>query len=313
MTAVDGASCRHSRPRPLVVVVGATATGKSDLGIGLARRLSGEVVNADALQLYRGMDIGTAKLAPEERGGVPHHLIDVLDVDEPASVSAFQRAARKAVADIESRGHHAVMVGGSGLYVRAVTDDMRFPGTDPALRAALEEEAAGAGTEALHRRLAVQDPPAAAKIAPGDTRRVVRALEVMALTGEPFSAHLPAYEYVRPTVQLGLSLGRDELHRRIAVRVERMWAEGWPEEVRRLLDRGLRADSTAGQAIGYAEVLAHLEGTLTRAQAVERTIVRTRQFAKRQETWFRRDSRIVVLDAQAPDLLDRALAAVAAA
>ncbi|WP_029089887.1 tRNA (adenosine(37)-N6)-dimethylallyltransferase MiaA [Brevibacterium album] len=298
--------------RPLITVVGATATGKSDLGIALARTLDGEIVNGDALQLYRGMDIGTAKLAPGDRGGVPHHLVDVLHVDEPASVSAFQRAARAAIAEIESRRRCALLVGGSGLYVRAVTDDMRFPGTDPEVRARLEAEAQAQGAQALHARLEQADPPAAAKIAPGDVRRIVRALEVMEITGEPFSAHLPEHAYVRPTVQLGLTLAREVLHARIADRVERMWDAGWVEEVAGLVERGLRADSTAGQAIGYAEVLAHLDGTMSRAEAVERTIVRTRQFAKRQETWFRRDRRITVLQADAPDLLEQALAAVRA-
>jgi tRNA dimethylallyltransferase len=293
--------------RPLVTVVGATATGKSDLGIALAQANRGEIVNGDALQLYRGMDIGTAKLPPDQRGGIPHHLIDVLDVDETSTVVDFQTRARTAIAQIDARGAQPVLVGGSGLYVRAVTDDLRFPGTDPHVRARLEEEARSAGSGALHARLAQRDPAAAATIAPGDARRVVRALEVIEITGEPFTAFLPDYTTVRPTVQIGLVLDRAVLHDRIAQRVHRMWEDGWVEEVAGLTNRGLVRDSTAGQAIGYAEIMDHLDGSLTRGQAIERTIVRTRQFAKRQETWFRRDPRITVLPADDPDLVGRAL------
>lgn len=293
--------------RPLVTVVGPTATGKSDLGIALCRRTGGEIVNGDALQLYRGMDIGTAKLPPEERGGIAHHLVDVLDTDESASVSQFQGLARAAIEDVEARGGHPVMVGGSGLYVRAVTDEMRIPGTDPHVRARLEAEAESQGAASLHTRLRDLDPPAADKIAPGDPRRIVRALEVIEITGSPFTAHLPDYTYVRPTVQIGLVLDREILHRRIEDRVHRMWEAGWVDEVVRLRSVGLRAASTAGQAIGYAEIMAHLDGTMTREDAIDRTIIRTRQFAKRQETWFRRDARIHLLPADAPDLVERAL------
>lgn len=293
--------------RPLITVVGPTATGKSDLAIALSRQLGGEIVNADALQLYRGMDIGTAKLPPHERGGITHHLIDVLDIHESASVSEFQRLAREAIGDIEARSGQPVMVGGSGLYVRAVTDDIRFPGTDPDVRARLEAEVASQGAASLHSRLRALDPPAADTIAPGDSRRIVRALEVIEITGSPFTAHLPDYTYVRPTVQIGLVLDRDVLHRRIEDRVHRMWEAGWVDEVVGLRALGLRASSTAGQAIGYAEIAAHLDGTMTRAEAIDRTIIRTRQFAKRQVTWFRRDARVHLLPADAPDLVERAL------
>lgn len=293
--------------RPLLTVVGATATGKSDLGLALAHG-GGEIINGDALQLYRGMNIGTAKLSVDERAGIPHHLVDVLDIGQSASVADFQIMARRAIDDIEERGLQPVIVGGSGLYIRAVTDDMRFPGTDPAVRARLESEAAAQGSAVLHSRLGGLDPAAAQKIAPGDTRRVVRALEVIEITGEPFTAYLPDYTYVRPTVQIGLVLERDTLHRRIAERVHRMWDAGWVDEVVRLRESGLRPDSTAGQAIGYAEIMAHLDGTMTQEEAIQRTIVRTRQFAKRQETWFRRDRRIHVLPADAPDLVERAAA-----
>ena len=209
--------------RPLVTVVGATATGKSDLGIALAQANGGEIVNGDALQLYRGMDIGTAKLPAHERGGIPHHLIDVLDVDETSTVVDFQARARTAIAQIDARGAQPVLVGGSGLYVRAVTDDLRFPGTDPDVRARLEAEARSTGSGTLHARLAQRDPEAAATIAPGDARRVVRALEVIEITGEPFTAFLPDYTTVRPTVQIGLVLDRALLHDRIERRVHRMW------------------------------------------------------------------------------------------
>ena len=293
--------------RPLVAVVGPTATGKSELAIALCRRMGGEIVNGDALQLYRGMDIGTAKLPPRQRGGVPHHLVDVLDIDEPASVSRFQRLARAAIAEVEARGRMPVLVGGSGLYVRAVTDDMRFPGTDPQVRARLEAEAESEGPAVLHARLRDLDPPAAERISPGDPRRIVRALEVIEITGSPFTAHLPDYTYVRPTVQIGLLLERAALRRRIEARVHRMWEAGWVDEVVRLRSAGLSTASTAGQAIGYAEILAHLDGDMTRHEAIERTVIRTRRFAKRQETWFRRDPRIHVLPADDPDLVERAV------
>ncbi|WP_349827665.1 tRNA (adenosine(37)-N6)-dimethylallyltransferase MiaA [Brevibacterium litoralis] len=277
---------------PVINVVGATATGKSDLAVALAQELDGEIINADAMQFYRGMDIGTAKLPVAERGGIPHHLLDVLEVSEDASVAVYQGWARALVARIRERGHVPIIVGGSGLYVRAATDHMGFPGTDPAVRARLEAEADEQGSRMLHARLRQVDPAAAAKIEPGDSRRVVRALEVVELTGEPFSAHLPRYEYWTPTVQIGLAQDRPTLHARIAERVGRMWEAGWVDEVRALLGRGLLEGTTARKAIGYAEILDHLDGRMTPEDAIDRSIVRTRQFAKRQETWFRRDDRI---------------------
>ncbi|GAA4285011.1 tRNA (adenosine(37)-N6)-dimethylallyltransferase MiaA [Brevibacterium daeguense] len=283
--------------RPVINLVGATATGKSDLAIGLAQRLDGEIINADAMQFYRGMDIGTAKLPPEDRGGIPHHLIDILDVVDDASVAEFQSAARRLIREIDARGHVPILVGGSGLYVRAATDALSFPGTDPVVRARLEVEAEELGSPRLHERLRGMDPAAGAKISPGDTRRIVRALEVIELMGKPFSAHLPRYEYVVPTVQIGLRLGRAELHERIAARVQRMWQAGWTAEVERLLEQGLAAGRTARQAIGYSQIIELLAGRMDQATAVESTITRTRQFAKRQDTWFRRDHRIQWLDA----------------
>lgn len=298
---------------PVISVVGATATGKSELAIGLAHALGGEIINADAMQFYRGMDIGTAKLAPHERGGVPHHLIDILDVREEATVQAFQAAARAHIADIRERGGVPILVGGSGLYVRAATDDIAFPGTDPALRARLEAIAATGGAAPMHAQLSELDPAAAAKIAPADARRIVRALEVIALTGEEFSATLPAYRSAVSAVQLGLALERPALHGRIAGRVRRMWGAGWVDEVRGLRRVGLEEGRTAPRAIGYAQILAHLDGRLSPEEAQELTTVRTRQFAKRQETWFRRDPRIRWLPADDPGLLPAALAAIRAA
>jgi len=298
-----------------VAVVGATATGKSDLALELALALGGEVVNADAMQLYRGMDVGTAKLAPDERRGVPHHLLDVLDVTQEASVAAYQRDARAALARIAGRGGVPVLAGGSGLYVRAVLERLEIPPTDAAVRARLEGELAAVGAGALHRRLAAVDPVAAASILPTNGRRVVRALEVVELTGRPFSATLPepGAAPAVPSVQLGLRLERADLDARIDARVDRMWAGGLVAETRALAGRGLREGRTASRALGYAQVLRFLAAEWDEAEARADTKAATRRFARRQETWFRRDRGIVWLPADAPDLRERALAAVAAA
>lgn len=293
---------------PVINIVGATATGKSDLAVALAQQLGGEIINADAMQFYRGMDIGTAKLPVEERGGIAHHLIDILDVTEDASVADFQTRARTIIRQLQGRGQVPILVGGSGLYVRAATDVMTFPGTDPAVRARLESEAAAHGAGQLHARLTELDPAAAAKITTGDTRRIVRALEVIELTGQPFTAHLPRYEYALPTVQIGLADDRAALSERIAARVHRMWEAGWVEEVTGLLNAGLREGRTASQAIGYAQIIDHLDGKTTAEAAIESMIVRTRQFAKRQLTWFRRDVRIHWLPATSAELVAEACA-----
>ena len=298
---------------PVVAVVGPTASGKSDLALALAGRLGGEVVNADALQLYRGMDIGTAKLAPAERAGIPHHLLDVLDVSEEASVADYQRRARRTLDELAVRGRRAVVAGGSGLYVRAVLDDLDIPPTDPRVRARWEGELAELGPAALHARLARLDPEAAAAILPGNGRRIVRALEVIELTGRPFAARLPAGRYAVPAVQLGLAFPRPELDRRIAERVGRMWAAGLVEEVRELERSGLRSGRTASRALGYAQVLRMLAGECTPQEAREDTVRATRRFARRQESWFRRDPRVVWLPHDAADLVERAHAAVATA
>lgn len=300
-------------PRPPVVaVVGPTAAGKTDLSLDLAEALGGEVVNTDAMQVYRGMDVGTAKLPLAQRRGIPHHLLDLLEVTEPASVAEFQRWARQVIADCRGRGVAPVLVGGSALYTRAILDRFEFPGTDPAVRARLEEELTAVGPQTLHRRLATLDPAAAARIIPTNGRRVVRALEVIEITGQPFSANLPALSYeVEGAHQVGVDIPRDVLDERIALRVERMWESGFVEEVRRLADRGLRDGRTANRALGYQQVLAFLDGEITEEQAKERTIAGTRRFARRQDSWFRKDPRITWVAWDDRDKVTKALAAIA--
>ena len=284
---------------PLVVtVVGPTAAGKSALSIALAQELGGEVVNADSMQLYRGMDIGTAKLSVAERRGVPHHLLDIWPVTHAADVASYQSRAREVVAEVQAAGRVPLLVGGSGLYVRAVLDDLKFPGTDPQLRAELEAELAEVGPEALHARLQERDPPAAAAILPGNGRRIVRALEVIALTGS-FTAQLPdaAGGYAQSVAAAGgvvqIGVDRDDLDPRIALRCERMWATGFVAEVESLAEQGLREGRTASRALGYRQVLDQLSGDLPdEATALADTIRATRRFVRRQRSWFRRDRRI---------------------
>ena len=290
----------------MIAVVGPTGTGKSDLAVELALALDGEIVNTDSMQFYRGMDIGTAKLSDEERRGVPHHLLDILDVREEASVSAFQAAARAAIEDIHSRGRRAILAGGSGLYVRAATDVLEFPGTDPAVRARLEREAETEGIGLLARRLQESDPESGSRLK--DARRIIRALEVYEVTGRPFSAYMPRREYVQPTLQIGLDMDRPSLHGRLAERVHGMVRAGLVEEVRRLEGMGLREGRTASRALGYAQFLRVLDGEATAEEAADETIVATRQFARRQVTWFRADPRVQWLDALRPDLVPAALA-----
>jgi tRNA dimethylallyltransferase len=300
----------HGRSTPRVVaVVGPTATGKSELGIALAKALHGEVVNADSMQLYRGMDIGTAKLTAAEQRGVPHHLLDIWPVTRTASVADYQRLARDRIAELLARGVTPIVVGGSGLYIRAVLDHMEFPGTDAALRAQLERELATAGPAPLHARLAAADPAAAQAILPTNGRRIVRALEVITLTGRPFTASLPSYESVYDAVQLGLDLPLDDLDRRVEERVDRMFAAGLVDEVRRLEAAGLRDGVTASRALGYQQVLAMLDGTLTEEQARAETAIATRRFVRRQRSWFGRDPRVRWLGS-GPDLVARALETV---
>jgi tRNA dimethylallyltransferase len=296
---------------PVIAIVGPTASGKSGLALELARRLDGEIVNADAMQLYRGMDIGTAKLSVEERGGIAHHQLDVLDVQQEASVAAYQREARLDIAAIRGRGHRPVVVGGSGLYVRAALDRLDIPPTDPVVRARLREELMYDGIEAMFARLLNADPVAAQAIQPNNDRRVVRALEVIELTGRPFSASLPTREYALPTITIGLQIPRPELDVRIKDRVHRMWSAGLLDEVRQLDASGLRAGRTAGKALGYSQALAHLDGLLTAEEAIEDTIAATRRFARRQESWFRPDPRIHWLDCDDPHLTRCALDLIA--
>ncbi len=306
-----------------VAVVGPTAVGKSDLAVALARELGGEVVNADSMQLYRGMDIGTAKLTPAERHGVPHHLLDVLDVRDEASVAAYQRDACAALEQIVGRGHVPVLVGGSGLYVRAVLDSLEFPGTDPQVRARLEAELAARGPAALHERLTQVDPAAAAAILPGNGRRIVRALEVVELTGRPYRATMPSTGGLPQGrsatagggvrwVRLGLTAPRAALDERIAARVDRMWAAGLLDEVGGLEAAGLREGRTASRALGYAQVLRVLSGELDEGRARLDVVAATRRYVRRQESWFRRDAEVRWLRYDDPGTFGSAVAAVEA-
>jgi tRNA dimethylallyltransferase len=292
---------------PVVAVVGATATGKSELGLRLAEELEGEVVNADASQLYRGMDIGTAKLGVAERRGVPHHQLDVLDVTAEASVAAYQRQARADLELVRAGGRLPVVVGGSGLYVRALLDDLDIPPTDPAVRAAWAGRLAAEGVASLHALLAERDPEAAARIEPRNGRRIVRALEVIELTGRPFSASLPERRWVWPTVLVGLRADRAVLDERIARRVDRMWRQGLVEEVRGLAALGLREGRTASRALGYAQVLDQLDGRLTEDEARAATVTATRRLVRRQESWFGADPRVRWLEHDAAALVDQAV------
>ncbi|PKW15211.1 tRNA (adenosine(37)-N6)-dimethylallyltransferase MiaA [Saccharopolyspora spinosa] len=287
----------------LVAIVGPTATGKSDLGIELASAFDGEVINADAMQLYRGMDIGTAKLSAAERRGIPHHLLDVLDVTETASVAAYQQQARDAVEDVLARGRTPVLVGGSGLYVQAVVDDLSFPGTDAQVRDKYERELVRVGPAELHQRLQELDPAAAETILASNGRRIVRALEVIEITGRPFSANLPKPGPPRyGAVLIGLDRPVEDLDDRVDRRVTRMFDAGLVDEVRRLEKAGLRHGRTASRALGYQQVLGELDAAGDMAAAAAETAKLTRRFVRRQRSWFRRDARINWFDAADPKL-----------
>jgi tRNA dimethylallyltransferase len=296
----------------LVVVVGATGTGKSGLSLDLAEGLAArgqpvEIVNADAMQLYRGMDVGTAKLPVDERRGIRHHMLDVLDPLDEASVADYQRDARRVIADIESRGAWPLLVGGSGLYVSSVIYDFEFPGTDAAVRTRLEAELVATGPGMLHRRLLAVDPVAAEAIGPSNGRRIVRALEVFEMTGKPFGSGLPADDALwRETSIFGLRAPRDELVLRLDERVRQMWRDGLVAEVEGLLPHGLGV--TAARAIGYAQAAAQLRGELTEAEAIEQTALFTRKYARRQVSWFRRYDAIDWLDYDDPQRASLALA-----
>ena len=285
----------------MLAINGQTASGKTAMAVAVARLLEpdgirAEIVNADSMLVYRGMDIGTAKPTLAERCGVPHHLVDIMEVTEGATVADFQALARATIAELRAAGVLPILAGGSALYVHAILDEIDFPGTDAALRARLEAELEEIGPAALHERLTALDPQAAAGILPGNARRTVRALEVIELTGGRYTSTLPGWNYALGDVlQFGLEVPRDLLDARIEARVHQMWADGFVEEVRELVDRGLREGRTAWRALGYRQVLAFLDGELTEAEALQATIAGTRRFSRKQMGWFRRDPRIVWL------------------
>lgn len=296
---------------PIIAIVGFTASGKTGLSLDLAQALGGEVINTDSMQVYRGMDIGTAKLPPDERRGITHHLLDLLDVTEPLTVAGFREWADTSVTSLRAAGVPPILVGGSALYTRAITDGLAFQDTNADVRARWEQELERVGEAALHRHLASVDPEAAATIPRENHRRVVRALEVIELTGQPYAASMPEVQYADPsTVQIGLSIERPVLDARIEQRVRRMFADGFVPEVESLLGRGLSEGRTASRAIGYREVAAYLAGEMSLDHAQERTVIRTRQFSRRQDAWFKRDPRIRWLAYDEPDLLGSALAIV---
>jgi tRNA dimethylallyltransferase len=299
---------QHGNRPAVIAIVGPTAVGKSDLAVALARAIGGEVVNADSMQVYRGMDIGTAKLTEAERQGVAHHLLDIWPVTERAAVAEYQRLARACVDQLIQSGRPAVLVGGSGLYVHATLDDFEFPGTDPQLRAELESQLAQEGPGAMHARLAILDPAAAAAILPSNGRRIVRALEVVALTGGRFAATLPGNRPHYPhSLRIGLTADRALLDDRISRRVDLMWERGLIDEVRALERVGLREGVTASRALGYKQVLACLAGEISEQEARAHTVKETKRFARRQESWFRRDRHVHWLDQTVADPLNAVL------
>ena len=293
----------------LIFIVGATATGKSELSLQLAEQLKGEIVNADSMQLYRGMDIGTAKLSLQERRGIPHHLIDVLDVNQDASVAEYQGWARSKINELLGSGKSVIVVGGTGLYVKAILDELNFPDTDPEVRARLSEEADRIGGDAMHERLGKLDPAASAAIPKENLRRVVRALEVIEITGKPFTANLPraGASYYPDAKQFGLVMDRDDLKERIDRRVDLMWSEGFVGEVRALIEKGITTGKTAKAALGYNQIISFLEGRISESEAMEETKRATRAYARRQETWFSRDARIKWLKGGTKERLDSIL------
>lgn len=294
------ASAASGAPQ-VIAVVGATATGKSAVSIGLAEHLMAqgtpaEIINGDSMQFYRGMDIGSAKLPVADRRGVVHHLLDTLDVSQDATVAQFQDQARAVINDIHSRGGRAIVVGGSGLYLRALLDKFEFPPTDPAVRARLEARAEAEGPGLLYRELLALDPEAASKIQPQNSKRIARAMEVIEITGEKFSSSLPVKEYAIPAVQVGLRVPYEVLDARIAARVEAMWADGLLDEVRRLESQGIRGAVTARRAVGYAETLRHLDGELTERETIDLIAQHTRRLARKQHRWFGPDDRVRWVD-----------------
>jgi tRNA dimethylallyltransferase len=288
----------------VVVICGATATGKSDIAIEVAQSIGAEIINADSMQLYKGMDIGTAKLSLDEQSGIPHHLLDILNVREDSTVAWYQDLARRTISEIHARNKHAVIVGGTGLYIKAILDDLNFPDTDPVIRARLESEALEFGTDSLFARLQIEDPAAALAIDRANTRRVIRALEVIEITGKPFTANLPREDSSRypDAMQFGLVMEREHLRERMDLRVDRMWEEGFVAEVDRLIKDGILEGATAQRAIGYSSLIAMRAGLMTEEEAKEETKRATRQYARRQETWFSRDARITWVAPHQPRL-----------
>ena len=287
-----------------IVICGATATGKSDLAVDLAKEIGAEIINADSMQIYRGMDIGTAKLSVEERQGIPHHLLDVLDVNQDATVAWYQELARKAVTEIHGAGKHAIIVGGTGLYIKSILDDLNFPDTDAQVRQRLTEEAKIFGIVNLFERLIQLDPAAAAAIDIKNERRVIRALEVIEITGKPFTANLPREDSSRypDAMQFGLVMDRAELGARVEARIDRMWERGFVSEVDSLISLGINQATTARRALGYAQIIAMRDGEISEPVAIEDTKRATRQYVRRQETWFSRDARIQWISPSQPRL-----------
>ena len=277
-----------------IVICGATATGKSDLAVALAQEIGAEIINADSMQIYKGMDIGTAKLAPAERGGIEHHLLDILAVSQDSTVAWYQELARQSVTQIHGRGKNAIIVGGTGLYIKSILDDLNFPDTDANVRQKLTEEAKEFGIIQLFQRLEQLDPAAAAAIDRQNERRVIRALEVIEITGKPFTANLPREDssLYPDALQFGLVMDRAELGERVEARVDRMWETGFVDEVDRLIDEGITKATTARRALGYAQIIAMRSGEISEDLAIEETKRATRQYVRRQETWFSRDARI---------------------
>ena len=282
----------------LIVIGGATATGKSDLAVDLAERIGAQIVNADSMQLYRGMDIGTAKMTMDERRGVVHHMLDLIEVSKDANVAWYQEQARRKIDELLARSIPVIVVGGTGLYIKAILDDLNFPDTDPAVRAKLEAEAENIGSEALHQRLGILDPAAAVAIPKENVRRVIRALEVIEITGKPYTANLPRENSTRypQALQFGLDVDRNDLDSRVDLRVDRMFERGLIDEVDTLINQGLLEGRTAQAALGYAQVIAMRAGDISQADAITLTKLVTRQYIRRQETWFRRDQRITWLE-----------------
>ena len=303
-----------SSSSPLIVICGATATGKSDLAIALAQKLGGEIINADSMQVYQGMDIGTAKVPLDERGGIPHHLLDIYPVNQDMTVARYQELARAKVDQLRADGIPTIVVGGTGLYIKSILDDLNFPDTDPDIRQKITDEAEAIGNEALHAKLAALDPVAALAIPFENVRRVIRALEVIEITGQPYTTNLPREGSTRypDAIQIGLAVDREDLGERINKRVDRMWELGFVDEVEELINHGLLEAKTAQAAIGYAQIIAMKHGVMSEEEAREDTKRATRQYVRRQETWFSRDARITWLSAHAstPMRLQSALATI---